>query len=106
MKSVRAIRRLLSAIRWLSDGSVSSGIISATGRTLDFSDGTTLHNLIQTDAAVNPGNSGGGLFDSHGALVGIVCAKSSSTEVEGLGLCNPCFNGSHRSAGFGWIMAM
>lgn len=71
------------------DGSVSSGIISATGRTLDFSDGTTLHNLIQTDAAVNPGNSGGGLFDSHGALVGIVCAKSSSTEVEGLGFAIP-----------------
>ncbi len=71
------------------DGSVSSGIISATGRTLDFSDGTTLHNLIQTDAAVNPGNSGGGLFDSHGALIGVVCAKTSSTEVEGLGFAIP-----------------
>lgn len=71
------------------DGSVSSGIISAMGRTLDFSDGTTLHNLIQTDAAVNPGNSGGGLFDSHGALIGIVCAKTSSTEVEGLGFAIP-----------------
>ena len=71
------------------DGSVSSGIISAMGRTLDFSDGTTLHNMIQTDAAVNPGNSGGGLFDSHGALIGIVCAKTSSTEVEGLGFAIP-----------------
>ena len=71
------------------DGSVSSGIISALGRTLDFSDGTTLHNLIQTDAAVNPGNSGGGLFDAHGALIGIVCAKTSSTEVEGLGFAIP-----------------
>ena len=90
MKSVRAIRAIIigNPLGYL-DGSVSSGIISATGRTLDFSDGTTLHNLIQTDAAVNPGNSGGGLFDSHGALVGIVCAKSSSTEVEGLGFAIP-----------------
>ena len=71
------------------DGSVSTGVVSATGRTLDFSDGTTLHNLIQTDAAVNPGNSGGGLFDSTGALIGIVCAKTSSTEVEGLGFAIP-----------------
>jgi len=71
------------------DGSVSTGVISATGRTLNFSDGTVLHNLIQTDAAVNPGNSGGGLFDSHGALVGVVCAKTSSTEVEGLGFAIP-----------------
>ncbi|MBS7316414.1 MAG: trypsin-like peptidase domain-containing protein [Clostridiaceae bacterium] len=71
------------------DGSVSAGVISATGRTLNFSDGTTLHNLIQTDAAVNPGNSGGGLFDSYGALIGVVCAKTSSTEVEGLGFAIP-----------------
>lgn len=71
------------------DGSVTTGVISATGRTLNFADGTVLHNLIQTDAAVNPGNSGGGLFDSHGALVGVVCAKTSSTEVEGLGFAIP-----------------
>ncbi len=38
---------------------------------------------------MNPGNSGGGLFDSHGALIGIVCAKTSSTEVEGLGFAIP-----------------
>ena len=71
------------------DGSVSTGIISAMGRTLEFSDGTVLHNLIQTDAAVNPGNSGGGLFDARGSLVGIVCAKTASAEVEGLGFAIP-----------------
>lgn len=71
------------------DGSVSAGIISATGRTLNFSDGSTLYNLIQTDAAVNPGNSGGALFDSYGALIGVVCAKTTSTEVEGLGFAIP-----------------
>ncbi len=71
------------------DGSVSSGVISATGRTLNFSDGSTLYNLIQTDAAVNPGNSGGALFDSRGALIGVVCAKTTSTEVEGLGFAIP-----------------
>ncbi len=71
------------------DGSVSTGIISAMGRTLEFSDGTILHNLIQTDAAVNPGNSGGGLFDARGALVGVVCAKTSASDVEGLGFAIP-----------------
>jgi len=71
------------------DGSVTTGTISAMGRTLNFADGTTLHNLIQTDAAVNPGNSGGALFDARGALVGVVCAKTSSTEVEGLGFAIP-----------------
>ena len=71
------------------DGSVSTGVISAMGRTLEFSDGTTLHNLIQTDAAVNPGNSGGGLFNAQGALVGIICAKNASAEVEGLGFAIP-----------------
>jgi serine protease Do len=71
------------------DGSVSVGVISAMGRTLTFDDGSTLTNLIQTDAAVNPGNSGGGMFDSRGALIGVVCAKSSSVEVEGLGFVIP-----------------
>ena len=45
--------------------------------------------LLQTDAAINPGNSGGGLFNQYGQLIGIVSAKSSGTNVEGLGFAIP-----------------
>ena len=46
-------------------------------------------NLLQTDTAINPGNSGGGLFDQYGNLIGVVVAKSSGSEVEGLGFAIP-----------------
>ena len=46
-------------------------------------------NLIQTNAAINPGNSGGGLFNANGELIGIVVAKSSGVDVEGLGFAIP-----------------
>ena len=42
-------------------------------------------NLLQTNAAINPGNSGGGLFNANAELVGLVVAKSSGSDVEGLG---------------------
>ena len=45
--------------------------------------------LIQTDTSINPGNSGGGLFDGQGNLIGIVVAKSSGSNVEGLGFAIP-----------------
>ncbi len=45
--------------------------------------------LLQTSAAVNPGNSGGGLFDENGYLIGIVNAKSAGSEIEGLGFAIP-----------------
>lgn len=68
-------------------GSVTEGIISALDRDLVV-DGQTM-NLLQTDTAINPGNSGGGLFDAQGTLIGIVVAKSSGSEVEGLGFAIP-----------------
>lgn len=68
-------------------GSVTEGIISALNRDVVI-DGQTM-SLLQTDTAINPGNSGGGLFDSNGNLVGIVNAKSSGSEVEGLGFAIP-----------------
>ena len=45
--------------------------------------------MLQTDASVNPGNSGGGMFDQYGHLIGIVVAKSSGSDVEGLGFAIP-----------------
>ena len=45
--------------------------------------------VLQFDAAVSPGNSGGGLFDGNGNLIGIVCAKSAGTDSEGLGFAIP-----------------
>lgn len=68
-------------------GTVTEGILSATSRniTIDNVDMT----LLQTSAAVNPGNSGGGLFNASGELIGIVNAKVSSSDVEGIGFAIP-----------------
>ena len=68
-------------------GTVTAGIISALDRQLSI-DGKTM-TLLQTDSSINPGNSGGGLFNSDGQLVGIVVAKSSGSDVEGLGFAIP-----------------
>lgn len=68
-------------------GTVTDGIISALNRDIVIDDQTM--NLLQTNAAINPGNSGGGLFDGRGNLVGIIVAKSSGTDVEGLGFAIP-----------------
>lgn len=68
-------------------GTVTDGIISAVEREMNI-EGKKM-NLIQTNAAINPGNSGGGLFNSNGELVGIVVAKSSGLDVEGLGFAIP-----------------
>ena len=68
-------------------GSVTTGIISATDREIEVENMTMT--LLQIDAAVNPGNSGGALFNLNGELVGVVNAKYSSEEVEGLGFAIP-----------------
>ena len=68
-------------------GTVTSGIISALDRELTI-DGKTLR-LLQTDSSITPGNSGGGLFNDKGQLVGLVVAKSSGSGVEGLGFAIP-----------------
>lgn len=68
-------------------GSVSQGIISAKDREITVEN--EVMTLLQIDAAVNPGNSGGALFNLNGELVGIVNAKYSSEEVEGLGFAIP-----------------
>jgi serine protease Do len=68
-------------------GTATYGIISALDRTLTIDDKNMT--LLQTDASINPGNSGGGLFDQYGNLIGIVVAKSSGSDVEGLGFAIP-----------------
>ncbi|WP_427704233.1 S1C family serine protease [Staphylococcus sp. Mo2-6] len=71
--------------------SVTSGIISASERTIDTktSAGTNKVNVLQTDAAINPGNSGGALVDINGNLVGINSMKIASEQVEGIGFAIP-----------------
>ncbi len=69
-------------------GTVTNGIISATERNIQMSDGSTM-TLIQTNAAINSGNSGGGLFNLKGQLIGIVNAKYSASGVEGLAFAIP-----------------
>ncbi|MDE7164890.1 MAG: trypsin-like peptidase domain-containing protein [Clostridiales bacterium] len=63
-------------------GTVTKGIISATERSIPV--GNYTMTLLQTDTAINPGNSGGGLFNMRGELVGVVNAKTSDEEVEGI----------------------
>ena len=71
--------------------SVTSGIVSATERTLDGYEGGT---LIQTDAAINPGNSGGALLNSNGEVIGINTAKVATDSVEGMGYAIPISDAS------------
>lgn len=68
-------------------GSVTEGIISALDRQITI-DGQSM-TLLQTSAAINPGNSGGGLFNMKGELIGVVNAKSSGEDIEGLGFAIP-----------------
>src|SRR5215212_10751367 len=76
-------------------GSVTAGVVSALGRSMTTRDGRSsrlVENVIQTDAALNPGNSGGALADSRGRLVGINTAVAGI----GLGLAVPVNESTHK----------
>jgi S1-C subfamily serine protease len=79
-------------------GSVTAGVVSALGRSLPARSrrmGRIIDNVIQTDAALNPGNSGGALADSRGHVVGINTAVAGI----GLGLAVPINDATHRVIG-------
>lgn len=67
--------------------SVTCGVISALNRNIKTSDAT--YTVIQTDAAINSGNSGGALVNSEGKVIGVNTLKVSSTGVEGIGFAIP-----------------
>ena len=69
-------------------GTVTDGIISSLAREIQMEGGTTM-TLLQTNAAVSPGNSGGGLFDLYGRLIGVVNAKSTGEGIEGISFAIP-----------------
>ena len=71
-------------------GTVTDGIISALAREVTIEDKNMT--LLQTNAQISPGNSGGGLFNANGELIGIVNAKDSATEVEGIAFAIPVNN--------------
>lgn len=70
------------------ESTVTSGIVSAVNRTVESDDGTE-YTCIQTDAAINSGNSGGALVNSNGEVIGINTLKLSGTGVEGMGFAIP-----------------
>jgi S1-C subfamily serine protease len=79
-------------------GTVTAGVVSAVGRSLPARSGDTLRiveDVIQTDAALNPGNSGGALADSHARVVGINTAVAGT----GLGLAVPVNDTTRRIIG-------
>jgi putative serine protease PepD len=72
------------------DGTVTSGIVSAVDREIASPDSTPIEGAIQTDAAINHGNSGGPLLDLHGAVIGITSQiQSESGGSDGVGFAIP-----------------
>jgi putative serine protease PepD len=84
------------------EGTVTNGIISALHRTVhtrvDAADGLVAYEAIQTDAAVNPGNSGGALVDAHGRLIGVNSAEAVVGGTESAGTA------PHGSIGLGFAI--
>ena len=71
------------------DFTMTQGLVSALDRTITTEENYVPINMFQIDAAVNPGNSGGPVYNAAGQVIGVVTAKSSATGVEGLGFAVP-----------------
>ena len=68
---------------------ITCGVVSALNRKVDDVEGSAIYTCIQTDAAINSGNSGGALVNSQGQVIGINTLKVASTGVEGIGFAIP-----------------
>jgi S1-C subfamily serine protease len=71
------------------EGTLTTGVVSSLGRTIDTEERRRLEGMIQTDAAINPGNSGGPLLDSHGSVIGINTAIYGQQGSIGIGFAMP-----------------
>ena len=71
------------------EGTLTTGIVSSLGRTIEDEQGSRLEEMIQTDAAINPGNSGGPLLDSHGNVIAINTAIYGPQGNIGIGFAIP-----------------
>ena len=71
------------------EGTLTTGVVSSLGRTIDTEESRRLEGMIQTDAAINPGNSGGPLLDSHGNVIGINTAIYGQQGSIGIGFAMP-----------------
>lgn len=71
------------------EGTLTTGVVSSLGRTIQDETGRELEGLVQTDAAINPGNSGGPLLDSQGSVIGVNTAIYGPGSNIGIGFAMP-----------------